>query len=280
MAGKNYYATVAGLREYALDADSKGLDIHALRESLYEELSASDASLLHLLYAACDCENIVSLHYGSTAFNLLGNLSREELAEEYANPTRLPKGVAAVIRAYADPEGEDAEEVDVTERFEKSLFEAYYAECAASKSRFMREWSEFDRTLRNIQAAAVARAEGIPVDEVIVGGGDAAEQMRRSSAADFGLRGEYDYAEGVVAAVNDEHDILEKERKIDIIRWSQADELSVFNYFDMDAILAYMVKVNIVARWALLDPARGREMFNRLMAELDGRDVVAAATAK
>ena len=280
MFGKNYYATVAGLREYALDADNKGLDIHALREALYEELTAADARLLRLLYTACDCENLVSLHYGSTAFNLLGNFSREELAAEYANPTHLPARMAAVIRAYADPEGEDAEEVDITERFEKNLFEAYYEECAASKSRFLREWSEFDRTLRNILAATVARAEGRPADEAIVGGGDAAEQMRRSSAADFGLRAEYDYAEAVVSAVNDESDLLEKERKIDLIRWAQAEQLSVFNYFDTDAVLAYMVKVNIVARWSLLDPVRGREMFNRLLAELDGKDAVAAATAK
>ena len=280
MFGRNYYALVAGLREYALDSDTKGFDVEALKSEIIEAVSASDARDIHLLYACYDCENLVSLHYGSPSFNALGNLTREELETEYARPSKLPERVAVVLRAYADPEGEDAETVDVGRRFEKSLFEAYYEECAHSGSRFLREWSEFDRTLRNILAATVARSEQRPVDEAIVGGGDAAEQLRRSSAADFGLKGEYDYAEAVISAVNDEHNILAKEHRIDSVRWAYADALSAFDYFDIDAVMAYLVKINLVARWSLLDAARGREMFGRLLAELDGKESVAAATAK
>lgn len=270
MSGKNYYSLVAGLREYAPDSDAKGLDIASLRDDIADGLTPEDRRAVRLLYGCYDCENLVNLHYGSTAFNALGNFTREELAAECADPKHLPARMAAVVRAYADPEGEDAEEVDVTERFEKNLFEAYYKECAESKSRFLREWSEFDRTLRNILAASVARAAQQPVESVLVGEGDAVAQMRRSSAADFGLRGEYEFADAVVAAVNDERNILEKERKIDMVRWSQAEELSVFDYFNVDAVLAWLARVNIVARWSLLDPARGREMFDRLMAGMEG----------
>ncbi|MCH5329726.1 MAG: DUF2764 family protein [Alistipes sp.] len=276
MSGKNYYALVAGLREYAPDAENKGFDISALREEIFAALDAGDARSARLLYTCFDCENIANIRRGSSAFNALGLLSREEAEEELLHPSRLPRRIAQVLRAYADPEGEDAEEVDTTQRFEKSLFEAYYEECAGDDSLFLRRWSEFDRTLRNILAATVARQEQRPVDEAIIGGGDAAEQMRRSSAADFGLKGEYEFADAVVAAVSDERNLLEKERKIDNVRWTQAEELSTFAYFDIDAVLAYMVKVNMVARWSLLDPARGREMFERLMAGLDGKARVAA----
>jgi hypothetical protein len=34
------------------------------------------------------------------------------------------------------------------------------------------------------------------------------------------------------------------------------------------------VRVNIVSRWAKLDEARGREMFKRIMAELDSKELV------
>ena len=37
------------------------------------------------------------------------------------------------------------------------------------------------------------------------------------------------------------------------------------NYFDLDFILGYLVKVNIIHRWAALDPQRGREMLGRLV---------------
>ena len=276
MSGKNYYSLVAGLREYALDAENKGFDITELRNEIVENLDADDARLVELLYMCCDCENLANIRRGSSSFNELGTLSREEAADELTRPSRMPERIAKVLRAYADPEGEDAEDVDVSVRFEKSLFEAYYEECASSGNRFLKNWSEFDCTLRNILSATVARSEQRPVDEAVVGRGDAVEQMRRSSAADFGLRGEFEFVDAVIAAVNDERNLLEKERKIDNVRWAQADELSTFDYFNIDAVLAYLVKVNLVARWSLLDAARGREMFDRLLAELDGRERVAA----
>ena len=91
---------------------------------------------------------------------------------------------------------------------------------------------------------------------------------------DFGLRGDVPYLEAVIAAVNDETNLVEKERKIDAIRWNQAEELSTFDYFDINALLAYLVKVNIVARWTRLDDKQGREMLHRLMTSLDGKDLI------
>lgn len=277
MSGKNYYALVAGLREYALDAENKGFDIEELRAEIMEGITSSDAQKVRLLYDCYDCENLANLHRGSSAFNTLGNMTREEAEAELTHPAKMPERIAKVLRAYADPEGEDAEDVDTAARFEKSLFEAYYEECAHSGSDFLKEWSEFDRTLRNILAATVARSEQRSVEEVIVGKGDAAEQMRRSSAADFGLKGEFEFVDAVITAVNDEQNLLEKERKIDNVRWAQAEELAAFSYFDIDAILSYMVRVNMVARWTVLDARRGREMFDRLLVSLDGKAKVAAA---
>ena len=274
MFANNYYALVAGLKEYTLDAENKGFDAKEIVEEILEVVSKGDAAAVRMLYAYYDCENLINLRNGSSAHNALGNLSREEIEAEMANPTHLPGRIANVIRAYANPEGEEAETVDVGKRFEKSLFEAYYEECAGSKCRFLREWSSFDRTMRNITAAAVARSQSRPIEEVTIGEGDVVEQLQRSSAADFGLRGEYAFVDGVIAAVNDEQNLLEKERKIDLIRWNEAGELVTFDYFDINAVMAYLVKVNMVARWSVLDVRHGREMFERLLAELDGKDLI------
>ena len=232
MFATQYYCLVASLKEYALDADTKGFDARAIVSGILEEVNRGDAREVRLLYGYYDCENI------------------------------------------ADPEGEDAETVDTSRRFEKELFGAYYAACGKAGSRFLREWSAFDRNLRNVSAAVTARAAGRAVEEVVVGGGDVAEQLQRSSAADFGLRGELPYIDAVIAAVNDEANLVEKEHKIDLIRWNEAVELATFDYFDVNAILSYLVRINIVARWTLLDAARGREMFARLLAELDGKELI------
>ena len=274
MFEKNYYCLVAGLREYALDAEVKGFDARAIREEILEELTEADAREVRLLYGYYDCENLAALRAGRSAFSPLGNLSREELAEELKRPSRLPEELARVVRAYNDPEGEDAETVDTARRFEKSLFAAYYDLCERKGCRFLRAWAVFDRNLRNLTAAVTARAAGRPVEDVTVGGGDVVEQLQRSSAADFGLRGELGYIDAVIAAVGDEANLVEKERKIDLIRWNEALELATFDYFDINAVLSYLVRVNIVARWTLLDPVRGREMFARLLAELDGKELI------
>lgn len=274
MSSRNYYSLVAGLREYALDADTKGFDAKGIVEEILDGACASDASEVRLLYGYYDCENILALRAGRSAHNPLGNLSREELEQELKAPSRLPQGIARVVKAYADPEGEEAEEVDTSRRFETTLFAAYYDACRRSRSRFLRAWSEFDRTLRNVLAALAARAASRPVEEVVVGGGDVAEQLQRSSAADFGLRGELPFIDSVIAAMNEEANLMEKERKIDLVRWEEASELATFDYFNINAILSYLVRINIVARWARLDAARGREMFNRLLAELDGKELI------
>lgn len=274
MFDKNYYCLVAGLREYTLDADTKGFDAKEIVDEILEELSTADAAAVRLLYGYYDCENIIALRAGRAAYNPLGNISREQLEDELKQPATLPEAVARVVRAYNEPESEWAEGLDMTHSFEKAIFTAYYAECAASKSRFLREWAEFDRTLRNVAAAAVARTLDRAIDSVTVGGGDVVEQLHRSSAADFGLRGELAYIDAVIAAVNDEQNLVEKEHKIDLVRWDYAAELASFDYFNINAVLSYLVKINIVARWSILDVKRGREMLERLMAELDGKELV------
>ena len=139
MFATEYYCLVAGLKEYSLDADTKGFDAKAIVGEILDGVSASDAAQVRLLYGYYDCENIASLRAGRSAHNPLGNFTREELEEEVKAPKRLPAAVGRVLRAYADPEGEDAEEVDTAQRFETALFDAYYATCSRAKSRFLRE---------------------------------------------------------------------------------------------------------------------------------------------
>lgn len=274
MFEKNYYCLVAGLREYALDSDTKGFDAREIIAEILEEVSSGDAEAVRLLYGYYDCENIIALRAGRSAYNPLGNISAEELEQELASPKALPKAMAQVLKDYAATESEETEGVDLSLGFERALLTAYYEECARSKSRFVRQWAEFDRTLRNVTAAAVARSMDRRVDSVTVGKGDVVAQLQRSSAADFGLRGELTYVDAVLAAVNDEQNMIEKEHKIDLIRWEHAGELASSDYFNINAILSYLVKINIVARWSQLDPKRGRAMLDRIMAELDSKELI------
>ena len=136
MFGSNYYALVAGFREYALDADTKGFDIEQTLTDVREALSLRDWQAVSLRYTYYDCENLAARRNGSSAHNALGRLSAEQIELELVSPQLLPERICKVVRAYADPEGEDAEGVDTTAPFAQSLFAAYYEECAHSDSRF------------------------------------------------------------------------------------------------------------------------------------------------
>lgn len=277
MFAKNYYCLVAGLREYMLEADNKGFNAREVIDEISEELNKGDRHSLELFYGYYDIENIIGLKTGRSRFNPLGNFSREELEQQIAQPTTLPQYMTDVLRAYADPEGEEAESIDVSLPIERNLYAAYYKACAESGCRYVREWAAFDRTLRNVCAAYAARRKGQEVEGVVVGNDDITEALARSSASDFGLKGELDYLDEVMAAVADEQNIVEKERKIDRIRWSMSDTLAEKDYFNINTILSYLSKLNIVQRWFALDERVGRAMYDELIASLSGREVVSKA---
>ena len=276
MFRKNYYYLVAGLKEYALDAEAKGFDIQSIVAEIKENLSSRDRRSAELLYGYYDIENIINIRAGRNRFSILGNFSREELEAELVSPVRLPAFIADTVKAYdlaAGGNDPSADNFDSGVSLEHALFAAWYDACAHDKSRFLRQWAVFDKTLRNVSAAFTARRLNVPVADVIVGSGDIESALMRSSAADFGIRGELSWMDQLVAAMSDNSNIVEKEKRIDSIRWNMADELSAMNYFDIDFILAYLVKVNLISRWTSLDAARGRELLHKL---IDGLTAVPA----
>lgn len=268
---------VASLREWTLDSDTKGFDVREILDEILDELTANDRKAVELLYAYYDCENIIALRNNRNRHNDLGNLSIEELKDvlENRNYARLPECVAKVVKLYNEADDEERdEEVSLDDNFQRALFDAYYKDLAASKASFLNKWGEFDRTLRNISAAVAAREAGRAIKDVTVGGGEIVAQLAQSSAADFGLRGELQYIDAVISAITEEQNIVEKERKIDAIRWAEAEDIAVFDFFNINYLLSYLVKVNIVARWMLLSPEAGREMLARLIKELDAKELV------
>lgn len=268
-----YYALVASLRELSQGAaGAKDFDACAIRDYVREHLGDEDRQLLDFFHTWYDIENLAAVASGSDNFNPLGNLSLEQLEAELKTPESLPGYLARVVEACRAGEQNEDEAVDVSRGMTRSLYEAFYGQAARSASRFVREWYAFDRTLRNICAAVAARRTGRAIEGVVVGQDDVTAALAGSSAADFGLKGEVGYIDALLGALTEQDDLLEKERRIDALRWRQADALSEFSYFDMDAVLAYMARVALVSRWQALDPATGRAMFEQLLDRLCGAE--------
>ena len=84
MFSTEYYYLVAGLREWTLESDTKGFNVREIVDEILAELTKRDREAVNLLYAYYDCENIIAYRAKRERHNELGNLSREQVAQMFA----------------------------------------------------------------------------------------------------------------------------------------------------------------------------------------------------
>jgi hypothetical protein len=61
---------------------------------------------------------------------------------------------------------------------------------------------------------------------------------------------------------------LQAEDTLNRARWSYMDELEVGHYFDIEKILVYALRLQLLERKALFDEDRGRKMFDKVYSEI------------
>lgn len=269
---KEYYCLVSGLRELSLEGEMKGFDAAAIKSDILEDLDAQDKAYAELLYTFFDIENILNLKANRTKLISTGNISAEELEEQIKHPTLLPAALNEVLAAYTYIDNPDYEDIDKSEALQRALYGKYYEMCSASGCSFLEKWAEFDMNMRNIIAAVTARKAGRAIADVIIGDNIITEALTRSSATDFGLKSEIAYIDTLTAG-DDNVNILERENKIDRIRWAASDEIATFDYFNVNAVLSYLVKVNIVSRWSRMDSRRGIALFKEFIEKLSETEI-------
>jgi len=81
------------------------------------------------------------------------------------------------------------------------------------------------------------------------------------------LKHEIDYIDRLIQTT-DLSDVLERERKLDLIRWDTSVELTTWDYFNINFILGFFIRAGIVHRWLRLDAKTGEELFKRLFDDL------------
>lgn len=274
MFDTNYYCLVAGLREYSLDGGAKGFDPHAILDEILRELTPRDLRAVRLLYGYYDCKNLIALRAGSPAHDPLGNFARERLKEETEHPAPAAARDRTGAGGLCPPRRGGGRGGGYLAPLRTGAFRSLLRTVRRVAEPFPARVERFRPHAAQRRGGHDGPCRGASRRRHVVGNDDVAEQLRRSSASDFGLRGELPYIDAVIAAVNDESNLLEKEHKIDRIRWQQAVDLVAEDYFNVNAVLSYLVRINLVARWTQLDEARGRAMLGRLLRELDGKELI------
>ena len=143
---------------------------------------------------------------------------------------------------------------------EANLTPDFYREALRNRNRFIREYFKFDLCLRNAKVRYLNKALGRPALKDVM-----TLQEKESGRPEI----VFEEAEAVEAVLRGE-DLLARERGLDDLVWDKVSSLTVFDYFDIDAVLAFIVKMQVAARWFALDENEGRERFRRLVDEVRG----------
>ena len=266
----NYYCLVTGLPELSLEDGKLSYTVANFKTEIYPELSKSDKKLIDLFYLKFDNQNLLALLKDKEAVvdTSLGNFSAEELLgviasfkEETAPDKKFPSYFYEFAELYLNTPEE--------ERFglEDKLHGFYFHYAMKCGNKFVSEWFELNLNVNNILAAMAARKYKMDVTKVSVGTNMVAEALRTSNARDFGLADDLEYFEQLTR-INDTVDLVEREKKIDLLKWNWMDDNTFFNYFTIERIFVFLMKLEMIERWVSLDKEKGSEMFRKLIDQL------------
>ena len=135
----------------------------------------------------------------------------------------------------------------------ENLTQEFYQKALASGNSFIREYFTFDLKVRNAKVRYLNRELSRPADKDVI----SIPLQEENSEEDAGIEAAF---KGT--------DLLARERAVDDLYWEKADALSLMHWFDMNVIMAFVLKLHIIDRWNLLDEQTGREMFRKLVDNL------------
>ncbi|MDD3788100.1 MAG: DUF2764 family protein [Petrimonas sp.] len=271
---KQYYYFVSGLPDIFFDSSKLPFTVEEFRAMLEDVLSPKDKKLIDKYFLKHDNHNLmVYLKDKNAKLKEEGRISAEEIKETIdsvavdfpVQDAKIPSYFEDYIRLWLD------ENAHTENKLWEDLMTSFYMDYGMeSKNSLVSRWFELNLNIGNILAAIYSRKYGRDVNSSIVGNNEVAQFIRENpNARDFGLSRELDYFDNLLR-LSEENDIYERERKIDKLRWDWLEENTVFDYFNIEYIFAYLCKLQILERWVSLNAEEGERVFRALINNLKG----------
>lgn len=268
----NYYCMIAGLPDIDLQDAKPGMTVEQMREQCEEQLTSQDKKLLFYFFLHTDCINLVKLLKNPEAnIDQWGNFTREQLQDLITSATELNFNVhrfPAFMSVFAREYAFNKDKADYFPEDEIAFQFLNYA-IRTCPNRMMRRWYKLNLDITNILTAMLARTQGWSVGNFVKGEGEVQEMIRENKTKDFNLAHELEYIPQLMKIV-EEDDPVQKEKMIDAFKWVWLDERTFFEPFSMEAVFAYLCKLQMQERWAKLDVEQGKETFQRIIDNLRG----------
>lgn len=271
MIERNYYCLVAGLPDLVADDKKLSFSTVQFREMLKEDLHRSDFALVKLFFLPFDHKNLLSLLFGKAAeWDERGNYQPEVLEQladrksfDLADTSVYPSYIVDFMHLYYSEDG-----IESSFGADMLLTTGYFEYLAGNKNNFVRDVAINDRNIGNIMNALNGRKYELSFENNLIGSDDITTALAKSRARDFGLSTEVHDIETLVQIFETEN-LLEREFKLDLYRWNRLDDMTFFNYFTIEKVLAFLLKLFIVERWYHLDNEKGQRMFNKILNDIE-----------
>jgi hypothetical protein len=284
MAVHNYYFLVAGLPDLTIDQGKLQFGSVEFREYLRTQLHRKDYELIEWLFLPADHQNLIQLlTKEEKRWNSTGIYTREELelaiAEIVApdkilddNPANVKPYIKEFIVSYFNENRLMPEMLP-----ENELTSLYFNNALKVNNKYLKEWFEFEVNLKNVLIYNTAQKYNLPYEHDIVGNTALGNLFRQKIGRDISEAAEWKYFEAASQLSDNgtnsnnsglNHEVAAREKAIDFLRWSVLDEMNIFNYFSIEVIISYMIKLMIIERWLKLEPKTGEELFRRLLGDL------------
>ena len=267
MFKRNYYCLVAGLPDIIIDGNKPGETSHEFKNELAEQLLISDYKLAELLYLHYDNKNLLNLLLKQdNRFITLGNYTEEYLEEQIKEPTNIVDYMKQLIFNF---KAEISGNSNLSS--ENELQSLYYEYVLQVKNDFLEQWFKFDRDMKNILTAVNCHKYDYDIEKQLIPvkhENEVYETLIKSSPKADLFADEVPYVDKILQIAESEMDISEKEKALDNIKWKFLDEHTFFNYFTIEKILSFVIKLKIVERWIELDNETGKALFTRLINDI------------
>ena len=291
-----YHYLIAGLPDISFDGMKPPYSPLEFKEMLAEYLTKEDAYLLDVLLFDIDNKNLIEqikhhdydlLEGGKftfeemdvlisgvqTEFAEMQTFTQEEEDDPYEikihlknRNKRLPSYFEAFVRMYIKSL---IRKDEIIIPWEDRLSAMYYDFAMQTSNDFITKWVTLNLHIKNLFTAITCRKHHLDRTKYIVGDTAIAEKLRISNVPDFELNEVSDETLNewlpALFAIAEETDILQRKWKTDLLRWEWIDQQTFFNSFDIESIMAYWLKLEILEYWADLDKQKGEEAFQQIM---------------
>lgn len=276
-----YHYLIASLPEITLDDSKQVYSVFDFKEEMESILSKKDKKEVSLFFLKYDNQNLLNWlkHEASEGkeefvWDNKGTLSAA-IFEETVNALKegkkanksMPLYMVEFLKEYFDPEANESKEETSLISWEDKLAALYYAYAMKCKNKFFAEWFKLNLNIKNILTAITCNKYGLDKKAYIVGDNEIAENLRASNSRELNTGEDVEYLADLLR-LSEESDLAVREKKIDLLKWEWLEYNTVFKVFDVENVFAYLLKIEMIERWANLDKTSGEASFRELISAM------------